>query len=354
MNTFKKILFLFSLILISSCAMNKENQIDQIFENYNLPGMPGAAVAVIENGNFIFNKGYGLAVVEEKIPVTDSTDFRLASVTKQFTAMCVLQLIEKGQLKFETTLTDIFPDFPTYGKEITIKNILQHTSGLVDYESLIADTVTVQVKDKDVLKMMMSIDSVYFAPGEQHRYSNTGYALLTQVIEKVTGMPFRDYLKENIFNRLGMKNTLAYEKGINTVPNRAYGYTIKDRKVERTDQSITSAVLGDGGIYSNLKDLLKWDQSLYNDELISKSLLEKAFTKGVLNSGEEFNYGFGWRLETYKELKIIYHTGSTRGFRNIIYRIPEKNFTAIILTNRDADGEYMTLNLAHKIVDLWF
>ncbi len=331
--------------------MDNEEKIDEIFGDYNKPYLPGAAVMVVKNGEIIFEKGYGLADVEKKIPITAASNFRLASVTKQFTAMSILLLIDRGKLKFETTLRDIFPEFPEYGNNITIINLLQHTSGLIDYEDLISDTITVQVKDKDVLELIMKTDSSYFQPGSQHRYSNTGYALLALTVEKLSGKPFRNFLKENIFQPLEMDNTIAFENNVNEIKNRAYGYTIKDNVVEFTDQSITSAVLGDGGIYSSLNDLYKWDQALYTEKLIGKKYLTESWTRGITSNEVEFPYGYGWRLEKYNNNEVVYHTGSTRGFRNIIYRMPEKKFTIVILTNRDSGSEFQTLVFAHKIVD---
>ncbi len=344
-------LLLLFLFLFNGCQKSFEKKMDEIFSKYNSPELPGAAVMIIKNGKVIFSKGYGMANVEEKIPVTDSTDFRLASLTKQFTATCILQLINEGKLNFGTRLSSIFPPLPKFAKKITIKNLLQHTSGLQDYESLIPDSATVQVKDKDVLKMISQTDSLYFEPGTQHKYSNTAYAILSLVVEKISGLPFREYLKKNIFEPLGMHNTLAYEKGINTIPNRAYGYSIVDGKVIRTDQSITSAVLGDGGIYSNLKDLYKWDQALYGEKVLPQKLLKEAFTRGTLKNGEKFDYGYGWRIEDFLGNYVVYHTGSTQGFRNIIYRIPSKRLTTIILTNRNDKSDFVTLNLAHKVME---
>jgi CubicO group peptidase (beta-lactamase class C family) len=341
-----------SILLLVGCKMKNEKEIDLIFKNYNKTNLPGAAVMIIKNGKIIFEKGYGLANVEKNIPITGETNFRLASVTKQFTAMSILMLINEGQLKFETTLQDIFPEFPSFGKEITIKNLLQHTSGLIDYEDLIPDSATVQVKDKDVLALLMKTDSTYFRPGSEHQYSNTGYAILAMIIEKISGKPYRDFVSENIFEPLGMNNTVAFEKNINEVKNRAYGYKITNGITEFTDQSITSAVLGDGGIYSSLDDLYKWDQALYTEKLINQKYLDDSWTSGVTTNGDEFPYGYGWRLETYKSNKVVYHTGSTRGFRNIIYRVPKEQFTIIILTNRDAGSEFSTLGFAHQIMDL--
>lgn len=343
-----------SLVLTTGCQMNKEKEIDSILHEFNKPGLPGATVMLIKNGEIIFQKGYGLADVEKNVPITGSTNFRLASVTKQFTAMCILMLINDNKLMRETTLKELFPDFPEYGSNITIRHLLQHTSGLIDYEDLISDTVTIQLKDKDVLELIMKTDSTYFEPGSQHRYSNTGYALLSLIVEKISGKPFRDFLNENIFQPAGMQNTIAYENGINDVKNRAYGYSVKNGIPEKTDQSVTSAVLGDGGIYSSLNDLYKWDQVLYADKLINKNFLEESWTPGITSSGEDFSYGYGWHLEMHKDYKVVFHTGSTRGFRNIIYRIPDKKFTIVILTNRNEGPESTTLDLAHKITDIYF
>lgn len=352
MKTFLTVLFL--IIIISGCSMNNEENINRLFADYNISDKPGAAVMVIKNGEIIFQKGYGLANVESNLPVTAATNFRLASVTKQFTAMSILMLIDRDQLKLETTLKEVFPDFPDYGSNITIKNLLQHTSGLIDYEDLIPDTATVQVKDKNILELMMKTDSTYFQPGRHHRYCNTGYALLALTVEKISSKPFRDFLVSNIFKPLGMDYTLAFENNINEVKNRAYGYSINNNIVEFTDQSITSAVLGDGGIYSSLNDLYKWDRALYTQKLIDKKYLDQSWKKGMTNSGVEFPYGYGWRLGKYNNADVVYHTGSTKGFRNVIYRIPENKFTIVILTNRDSGPESSALDLAHQMLKIYF
>ena len=341
------------IILITSCTMNNEDKIDQIFSEYNKPDMPGAAVMVIKNGEIIFQKGYGIANIESNQPVSETTNFRLASVTKQFTAMSILLLIENGRINFNTTIKELFPDFPEFGSKMNIKHLLQQTSGLIDYEDMIDDTVTIQLKDKDVLNLMMQSDSTYFEPGSKYQYSNSGYALLALAVEKISGKPFRDFLEENIFQPLGMKNTIAFENNINEVKNRAYGYTITEAGTELTDQSITSAVLGDGGIYSSLNDLFKWDQALYTNNLIDQKYLIESWTPGITLEGAEFPYGYGWHLEKRYSSEVVYHTGSTRGFRNILYRIPGNNFTIVILINRNAGPERTTLDYAYSITDIY-
>jgi CubicO group peptidase (beta-lactamase class C family) len=342
-------LFLSGIFALGFTA-NKTAQVDQLFSSYHGKDTPGAAVMVIKNGKPIFKKAYGLANLEDKIPATLATNFRLASVTKQFTAMCIMKLVQSGRLGYDHNLQQIFPEFPAYGQNITIRHLLQHTSGLIAYEDLIPDTATVQVLDKDVLDMMMAQDSTYFAPSSQYRYSNSGYAVLAMVIEKISGQPFAKFLQENIFKPLGMKNTVAYQKGISTVTRRAMGYRQEGGRFVFSDQSLTSAVLGDGGIYSSVEDLFKWDQALYTEKLVKKETLTTAFTPGVLSDGKVLDYGFGWRLDQWNGHRRVSHTGSTCGFRNAIQRYLDDKLTIIILTNR---AEPDVAALADQLAELF-
>lgn len=327
------------------------NWLDSLFLAYSQDQCPGASVLISENGKIVFEHGFGFANLEDKITVSPNTNFRLASVTKQFTAAAILILIQKGVCRLDTKLTDIFEDFPDYGKKITIENLLNHTSGLIDYEDLIPDTATIQVKDADVLRMMYGVDSTYFEPGTLFKYSNTGYALLAMIVERISGKSFAQFLAENIFKPLEMKSTVAHEDGKSVVEHRAFGYERTDAGWIKKDQSITSAVLGDGGIYSNVEDLFKWEQSLYTNKILSDELRNEAMTRARLNNGEEVDYGFGWHLKTYKGEEIVYHSGSTQGFRNVIYRVPSKNFCVIILSNRN-EGE--PEKIADEIFDIYF
>lgn len=338
------------LLLGMGCRMEKTAKVDEIFQAYNNAATPGAAVMVIKNGKPVFVRAYGMAHLEENRLVLPATNFRLASVTKQFTAMCIMMLAERGLLTYEHTLTEIFPEFPPYGNAITIRHLLQHTSGLMDYEDLIPDTATVQVLDRDVLRLMLAQDSTYFTPGTQYRYSNSGYAVLAMIVEKISARPFAEFLRENIFSPLGMANTVAFENGRSTVNHRAMGYREENGAFVFKDQSLTSAVLGDGGIYSSIEDLFKWDQALYLEKLVKSETLQRAFTKGVLNDGRTIDYGFGWRIDEYRGHMRAQHTGSTSGFRNVIQRYPGDKFTVIILTNR---AEPEVEGLADQLTDLF-
>lgn len=311
-----------------------EQKIDLILKEFDSGVDPGAAVIAVKDGEIIFQKGYGLADLQKNTKINEFTNFRLASVSKQFTAMCIMILKERGKLKYENSLKDIFRDFPDYGKKIKIKNLLQHTSGLVDYEDMVPDTAKSQVHDLDVLRMMMSVDSTYFIPGERYQYSNSGYAMLAMIVEKVSGKKYADFLKENIFEPLDMNGSVAYEKGISEISNRALGYVKTESGFKERDQSSTSAVLGDGGIYTSITDYIKWDAALYTEKLVSRRTLEEAFSAAMLNDGSRINYGFGWMPGFAQNVKFVEHGGSTCGFTNHVIRIPELRLTVVILTNR--------------------
>jgi CubicO group peptidase (beta-lactamase class C family) len=313
--------------------------------------VPGAALMIIENNDILYSKGYGMANLEIGSNITAETNFRLASVTKQFTAMCIMILKNRDQLDYTNSLTEIFQNFPPYGSNITIRHLLNHTSGLVDYEELIPQNTTIQVKDADVLNMMLNLDYTYFIPGSQYQYSNSGFALLAMIVEEISGRKYAEFLEENIFTPLGMSNSVAFINGISSINNRAFGYSLQEDEYVLDDQSLTSAVLGDGGIYTSLNDFFKWDQGLYTDQLVSFEILNEAFISGKLSNGAETGYGFGWRLDSYKNRNRVGHTGSTRGFRNVYHRYLEQNLSIIILTNRNSGSPII---IANQIADIIF
>lgn len=346
----KKLVITVAAVSLISCSSNIDKRIEKILVDYNDSNKPGYSLVIAKDGNILLEKQNGLASVEVKSKITKETNFRLASVTKQFTAFSILILINEKKLKLDTKLTEIFPKFPEYGNQISIKNLLQHTSGLIDYESLFPDEQTKQLHDKDVLELMMKQDSTYFKPGSKHQYSNSGYAVLAMIIEKVTGKSFQKFLEERIFKPLDMENTVAFVKGENLVNYRAFGYRFEDDNIIFADQNITSAVLGDGGIYSNITDMLKWESSLFTEKLLPKEFIEESQQRGTLESGELFDYGFGWRLEKLDDYEVVYHTGSSTGFRTIIYRIPQEKLVIVFLSNRD---EGNALEIARELAEIY-
>jgi len=312
-----------------------ESQVDALMQDYD-GDVPGAAVLVVRDGKALVHKGYGLADVDARVPVTPATNFRLASVSKQFTATAILLLEHDGRLHLDDPVQRWLPALPQ--SNITLRQVLTHTSGLLDYEDLMDPADTRQVHDSDVLQLLSTQDKTYFAPGTSYRYSNSGYALLALIVERASGKRYADFLRERIFQPVGMTNTVAYENGISTVAHRAFGNSEENGQWTRTDQSTTSAVLGDGGIYSSIDDLQRWDAALYDDRLLPQATWKQAFTPYTDTDDPTVRYGFGWRITG----DTLWHSGETMGFRNVIVREPSKKLTVVVLTNRNDPEPYAT------------
>lgn len=319
-----------------------------LFSEFAQTGGPGASAMVLRQGKILYAESFGLADVEQNTPCTAQTNFRLASLTKQFTAMAILLLMERKELSLDEHLTDFFSEYPSSWEKITVRQLLSHTSGLLDYEDLIPSGTTLPARDADVLRLLLERNETYFPPGLKYRYSNSGYALLALMVEVRSGKRFATSLQKYIFQPLNMETTLAYEHGISEVRHRAYGYAKRGARFERDDQSLTSSVLGDGGIYSSTSDLAKWDQALYTEKLVSAPTRELAFTGAAPTEREGTEYGFGWFVGQYRGLKEVWHYGETVGFTTRISRFPEKQLTSIILVNR-SDANIGTI--PHLIAD---
>lgn len=327
-----------------TCAMKPE--VDTLMGNY-AGHVPGAAVLVLRDGQPVVRTSYGLADLEAGTPATPETNYRLASVTKQFTAACILLLAEDGRLKLDDRGCKWLPSLPKAAETVTIRHLLTHTSGLIDYEEVIPETFAAQLHDADVLRLLETQDRTYFRPGSGYRYSNSGYALLALIVQRASGKTFATFLSERIFQPIGMNNTVAYEEGISTVNNRAFGYTEEAGRWSRTDQDQTSAVLGDGGIYSSIDDLAKWDAALYDGRLLHPSSLQAAFTPATHTDDPEIEYGYGWRITG----ETLWHSGETVGFRNVIVRYPKRHMTVVVLTNRNEPEPYqLALEIAKTVI----
>jgi CubicO group peptidase (beta-lactamase class C family) len=367
-----RLLIGFPIIMVLSLGSTAPAQvspfaIDALFSRFESARGPGCAVLVIKDGKAVFRKGYGVAELRMLEKIGPETNFRLASVTKQFTAMAIMLLVHDGKLRYEERLTDIFPEFPAYGKGITVRQMLNHTSGLIDYEDIMAkqysgvpDEKIPQIKDAGVLDLLKRQTSTRFAPGTRWEYSNSGYVLLAMVVEKRSGMQFGDFLRERIFQSAGMMHTIAYEKGNNEVAHRAYGHTLGAGGWRETDQSSTSATLGDGGVYSSLEDLEKWDRALTEHALLSAKEMEPALSSTTAANGAPLRkldgslaplYGFGWFLDSYRGHRRFWHYGETVGFRTAIERFPDDRLTVIVLANR---AEVAAPAMAESVAELYF
>jgi CubicO group peptidase (beta-lactamase class C family) len=289
---------------------DRSAQVDSLFSPIDDSDAPGASVIVIQNGEVLHRKGYGMANIEHSVPNTPETKFRLGSITKSFTAIAVMQLHEKEKLNTSDYIGKYLPDFPN-GDRITIHHLLTHTSGIAE-------------SDKEPLQS---------EPGERLNYSNFGYILLGRIVEKVSGKSYEEYLKENIFLPLNMINS-GYDHHATILKNRASGYSVSgDGKFINADYMDMSGPFAAGGLYSTIEDMYLWDQVLYTDKLLKPSTLEQAFTPVKLNDGRQGVYGLGWMINQNRGLKEVGHGGDITGFNSYIARFPEQRFTVIVLSN---------------------
>lgn len=346
---------------------------------YDSESAPGLAFMVMKNGKIVFQLTRGVANMDTGDLITQQSNFRLASVTKHITALAALMLSDWQKLDLDASLAELFQDFPAYGDNITPRMLIHHTSGLLDYESLIgADenkpspgNKLTQVVDADVLDLIKKTDHTYFTPGTEWRYSNTGYALLALLVEQASGVRFPQFLKQNIFDPLGMHNTLAFAHDSIEVPHRVYGHSRLDSGWEVTDQSLTSAVLGDGGVYSSLTDLKKWFEFLdgKNALKLSEQAYEMYFSPGAFSNGSGLvleqdpkdpdtenplrnrSYGYGWFFAEFFGIPIRYHNGSTIGFRHLLAHKRDERLCIISLTNRnETNAEFLNEIFRHFLV----
>ena len=307
-----------------------DNCISNVFKNLQIGTMPGASVLVAQNGDIVYQKGFGYADSEKKIPVTPDTKFKIGSVSKQFTAVAILKLQEEGRIKTDDKLSKYIPDFPR-GNEVTIYQLLTHTSGIHDYNSAPGLDVSKPVTPQALLDIIKKFP-YDFNPGERYLYNNSGYFILGYIVSELSGKTLGEYLNETFFKPLGMGNTGIYETN-SVLNNEAQGYSINGETVKKADFQEMSWTLGVGSIYSTTIDLYKWNEAIFNGKVLSDATLKTTFTQAVLNSGAKVDYGFGWFLITNRGFKFIQHSGGVSGFSAYLERQPENNLTVCVLLN---------------------
>lgn len=328
-QNYLKVLLLSFIIQISfisnTAAQNKAAELDDLMKHYYSNGIFNGTVLVSEDGKAIYRKAFGYSNNETKQKLTPESSFDLASVSKQFTAMGIMILKEKNKLSYDDKLIKYFPEFPAYAKDIKIRNLLNHTSGLPHYDDY---NDRDNLSNSEVLKILIDRDQLDFKTGEKYTYNNSGYVMLGLIIEKISGQSLSEFLKENIFDPLKMKNTLVYNDSKIKIKNRAIGY---NRLGDIDDFKISH--IGSTGMFSNVDDLFLWEQSLYTQKLILKKTWDEAFIGAVLNNGSVFNYGFGWKINYENGQKSVEHGGSQFGYRTFIKKNLTKNYSYILLTN---------------------
>lgn len=325
--------------------------IEETLAIYSKEKSPGCAIGVVRNGKPVSEITLGYGNLKDNVLVSRQTNFRLASVTKQFIAVAILVLVEKKQISTEDTLLKFFPGFPDYGNDITIHHLLTHSSGLLDYEQLIPETQSAQIHDEGVLELLKDQKDTMFPPGARYSYSNGGYCLLRLVIERVSGQTIDSFLKGNLFTQLAMNSTVVNHEGSTTIASRAYGYSHKESGWKRTDQDKTSATIGDGGIYSSIKDMQKWSQVFYTDKVLSKEMRDLMLKRHILtDEGKGVYYGYGLFLKDHSGKKVAYHGGSSIGFQTGMYYTLNDESAVIFLSNRTGEnGSEIAENVATAI-----
>jgi len=343
---------LICLIGIQASGQIKGSQaIDSLFSEWNNTHSPGCALGIIQDGTLIYGRGYGQANLEYTIPNTDSTVFRIGSTSKQFTAACIIRLVEQGKLTLDNSLKDLFPAFPDYAAKITVQHLLNHTSGIRDYLQLaylkgLGDDD--YYRDQDVMDWLVHQSDLNFEPGDEFLYSNSGYWLLGQIVNKVTGKNMAEYADQELFQPLGMTHTHFHNDHTQIVKTRASGY-VPDGKDGFRISMTTLDMIGDGGIFTTIKDLKKWDDAYYRSNILSNSFWQMMTKPGMLNNGEQLDYASGLFIQDYKGLKTIRHGGAFVGFRAELLRFPEQHCTIVLLANR---GDARASVMANRVADI--
>ena len=329
-------------------------RVDDLFTEWDRQDSPGCALAVIQDGSVVYARGYGMANLEHGVPIKPETVFDLGSTSKQFTALCILLLARQGKLLLDDPLQKYVPEIPEYDTPITIRHLVHHTSGLRDYLTLMALAnmpFENDYQEAEVVALIARQKALNFTPGDEHLYCNSGYFLMSEIVERVSGLNLREYAEEHIFSPLGMQHTHFHNNFKEIVTHRASGYSPKDEGGFEIDMGIFD-VLGDGGLYTSVLDLYLWDQNYYANQLDGggQELIEQMEQVGELNSGEKLKYAFGLMVNTYRGLKAVSHGGSWYGYRAQMLRFPEQRFSVICLSNL---GSFNPEVLCKKVADIY-
>ncbi|HYV07008.1 MAG TPA: serine hydrolase domain-containing protein, partial [Blastocatellia bacterium] len=311
-------------------------RVDKLFALWNKPESPGCSLAVIKDGSIIYKRGYGAADLDHDIPNSPGTVFHVASLSKQFTAMSVLLLAQQGKLSLDDQVRKYIPELGDFGKPLTIRHLLHHTSGLRDQWNLLimsgwrlSEDV---VRDDDVLDLVSRMKALNFNPGAEHLYSNTGYTLLAQIVKRVSGQTLREFADANIFKPLGMTHTFFRDDHAVIVKNQAYAYNPAPGGAFKLSVPNYDTV-GASSLLTTVEDLARWDQNFYDYRVGGKSLVEQMQVPGVLNGGEKITYAMGLAVLKYKGLNVVEHSGGDAGYRSHLMRFPDQRFSVACLCN---------------------
>ncbi|MEN0003512.1 MAG: serine hydrolase [Bacteroidota bacterium] len=314
-----------------------QQRVDSLFLDVQERVGPGAAVLVVKDQKVILNKGYGMANLDYELPITPNTVFDLASVSKQFAGYAASLLIEQGKLSEDTEVREIIPEFPAFEHKITVRHLVHHTSGLRDWPGVLSlagwgfeDVISFE----QILRMAYAQEDLNFVPGSEYSYSNTGYNVLVEMIQRVTGQSFRAWTNQHIFQPLGMHSTLFLDNHNEVIKNRATSYYLNNQEqYQRTSNNLTA--LGSSSLFSTTNDLARWVMHLLNPPADSKAVVERLFQTDQFNNGEENNYAYGLSMSTFRGTDWISHSGSWASFRTYLVLLPAYGLSVVVLNNND-------------------
>jgi CubicO group peptidase (beta-lactamase class C family) len=349
-------LCLLSMVSSGRAATSDEKSaaaVDEVFSDLTKSGSPGCALAVYREGKIIYSKGYGLANVEDNVPITPQSVFDIGSTSKQFTAASILLLEKQGKLSINDDVRKYLPELPSYGHKVTILHLLNHTSGLRDYLTLMElaginiDSVTT---DADALALINRQKELNFEPGSEWLYSNTGFFLLSVIVQRVSGKTLREFAAQNIFTPLEMDHTQYRDNHAALIANRALAYDEQENHAGYTLNVSYFEQTGDGAVHTSVEDLIKWDENFYSPRVGGKEFLSEFQEQGKLNNGKVLDYAKGLFIEQYRGLRTVSHGGAWGGYRAELLRFPEQHFSVACLCNVANGGP---TRRAHQVADVY-
>jgi CubicO group peptidase (beta-lactamase class C family) len=326
-------------------------RIDAVFKEYDKPHVPGCALGVMQNGQLAYGRGYGWADLERNVPITTATLFDIGSTSKQFAAASIALLVQEHKLAYTDDIRKYIPEMPDYGAPITIDNLMRHTSGLRDYTGLLTlggHTIEEATTDSQALASIVHQRHLNFPTGSKYEYSNTGYFLLSVIIQRVTGKSLADFARERIFLPLGMANTRYRNHAAMLIPNRALGYAPADSGRFQNSMSNWEQT-GDGAVQLSVRDALEWDENFYHPRVGGPAMVQQLQERGTLANGDTINYARGLEVDHYRGLRRVQHGGDWIGYHAAYARFPDQHTSVIILCN--SDGISPT-ELADKVSDI--
>lgn len=337
------------------------SEVDAIFATWDEAGSPGCALGVVEDGELTYERGYGFANLDWDIPIATDTVFYVGSVSKQFTAAAIALLAGEGRIDLDDDIREHFPEMPEYERVITVRNLVHHTSGLRDIYTLMA-LAGIRIEDvftdEQAIALIAAQRQTNFAPGDEYLYSNSGYFLLAQLVERVSGKTLREFAEERIFGPLGMNDTHFHDRPSHIVERRAISYQPGGGDPEpgagvgdfRVSYLGNFDKVGAGGLYTTVNDLLLWDRNFYTGDVGGAAFLDLIHSRGVLTDGKQLTYAFGLAIDDYRGLRTVSHGGSMMGFKAAYLQFPEQRFSVIVTCNL---GPINPMPLVQRVADIY-